>query len=90
MLVGILDLYLHLGRLKSILSLLRIASKLKWPKEMWALRLQCSLAGKAQEVCSALPIEGSLEVAAASHRYRCFVLLFCYSFVLMLMCFSET
>ncbi len=39
----------------------RIASKLKWPKEMWALLLQCSLTGKAQEVCSALPIEGSLD-----------------------------
>lgn len=26
---------------------------------MWALLLKCSLAGKAQEVCSALPIEGS-------------------------------
>ncbi len=28
---------------------------------MWALLLQCSLTGKAQEVCSALPIEGSLD-----------------------------
>lgn len=27
---------------------------------MWALLLQCKLAGKAQEVCSALPIEKSL------------------------------
>lgn len=42
----------------------RIASKLKWPKEMWALLLQCSLTGKAQEVCSALPIESSLDYEA--------------------------
>ncbi len=28
---------------------------------MWALLLQCSLTGQAQEVCSALPIEGSLD-----------------------------
>lgn len=38
----------------------RIAAKLKWPKDMWALMLQCSLVGKAQEVCSSLPIEESL------------------------------
>ena len=28
----------------------RIAGKLNWPKDMWALLLQCSLVGKAQEV----------------------------------------
>lgn len=39
----------------------RVAGKLGWPKEMWALLLQCSLTGKAQEVCSALPIESSLD-----------------------------
>lgn len=39
----------------------RIASKLKWPTDMWALLLQCSLTGKAQEVCASLPIEQSLE-----------------------------
>lgn len=38
----------------------RIAAKLNWPKDMWGLMLQCSLVGKAQEVCSALPIEESL------------------------------
>ncbi|XP_073715771.1 uncharacterized protein [Misgurnus anguillicaudatus] len=38
----------------------RIAVKLNWPKDMWGLMLQCSLVGKAQEVCSALPIEESL------------------------------
>ncbi len=38
----------------------RIAAKLNWPRDMWALMLQCSLVGKAQEVCSALPIEDSL------------------------------
>lgn len=39
----------------------RVAGKLRWPKDMWALLLQCSLTGKAQEVCSALPIESSLD-----------------------------
>uniref|UniRef100_A0A8C2FDI9 SCAN box domain-containing protein n=1 Tax=Cyprinus carpio TaxID=7962 RepID=A0A8C2FDI9_CYPCA len=39
----------------------RVAANLKWPKEMWALLLQCSLVGKAQEVSSALPIEQSLD-----------------------------
>lgn len=39
----------------------RVAATLQWPKEMWALLLQCKLAGKAQEVCSALPIEKSLD-----------------------------
>ncbi len=39
----------------------RVAGKLGWPKDMWALLLQCSLTGKAQEVCSALPIESSLD-----------------------------
>lgn len=28
---------------------------------MWALLLQCKLTGKAQEVCSALPVEQSLD-----------------------------
>ncbi len=39
----------------------RIAGKLRWPKDMWSLLLQCSLTGKAQEVCSALPIGSSLD-----------------------------
>lgn len=39
----------------------RIASKLGWPKDMWALLLQCSLTGKAQEVCSSLSIESGLD-----------------------------
>ncbi|KAL1275958.1 hypothetical protein QQF64_035581 [Cirrhinus molitorella] len=38
----------------------RVAAKLKWPRDMWALLLQCNLFGKAQEVCAALPIEDSL------------------------------
>lgn len=38
----------------------RVAAKLKWPREMWALLLQCNLVGKAQEVFAALPIEDSL------------------------------
>ncbi|XP_058606599.1 uncharacterized protein LOC131523953 isoform X2 [Onychostoma macrolepis] len=39
----------------------RIAGKLNWPKDMWALLLQCSLVGKAQEVSSALSLEDSLD-----------------------------
>ncbi len=39
----------------------RIAGKLKWPNDMWALLLQCSLTGKAQEICASLPIEQSLD-----------------------------
>ncbi len=38
-----------------------IAGKLEWPKDMWALLLQCSLSGKAREVCSVLPLEQSLD-----------------------------
>lgn len=44
-----------------MLTLLRIALKLHWPKDVWALLLQCSLSGKAQEVSSALPLEQSLD-----------------------------
>ncbi len=43
-----------------------IAGKLRWPKDMWALLLQCSLTGKAQEVCSALPIGSSLDYIVKS------------------------
>lgn len=39
----------------------RIAVKLRWPKDVWALLLQCSLSGKAQDVSSALPLEQSLD-----------------------------
>ncbi len=39
----------------------RVAGKLRWPKDMGALLLQCNLEGKAQEVCSSLPIEQSLD-----------------------------
>ncbi len=39
----------------------RVAAALQWPKEMWALQLQCKLVGKAQEVCSVLPVEKSLD-----------------------------
>lgn len=28
---------------------------------MWALLLQCSLSGKAREICSAIPLEQSLD-----------------------------
>ncbi len=38
----------------------RIAAKLIWPRDMWALMMQCSLMGKMQEVYSALPIDDSL------------------------------
>ncbi len=39
----------------------RIAATLKWPRNIWLLLLQCKLVGKAQEVCSALTIEQSLD-----------------------------
>ncbi len=42
----------------------RIATKLSWPKDMWALFLQCSLTGKSQEVSSALPLKQSLDYNA--------------------------
>uniref|UniRef100_A0A3B1J3T9 Gypsy retrotransposon integrase-like protein 1 n=1 Tax=Astyanax mexicanus TaxID=7994 RepID=A0A3B1J3T9_ASTMX len=34
---------------------------LGWPKEVWTLLLQCKLVGKAQEVCSALSLQDSLQ-----------------------------
>ncbi|XP_013856586.1 uncharacterized protein LOC106512535, partial [Austrofundulus limnaeus] len=39
----------------------RIAAALNWPKDFWSLLLQCKLMGKAQEVCSSLSIEQSLD-----------------------------
>lgn len=39
----------------------RVAGKLRWPKDMWALLLQCNFTGKAQEVCAALPVDQSLD-----------------------------
>lgn len=39
----------------------RVAGKLGWPKEMWAIMLQSSFVGKAQEVCSALSMQDSLK-----------------------------
>uniref|UniRef100_A0A672PHY8 CCHC-type domain-containing protein n=1 Tax=Sinocyclocheilus grahami TaxID=75366 RepID=A0A672PHY8_SINGR len=38
----------------------RIATSLHWPKELWALLLQCRLVGKALEVFSTLSVEDSL------------------------------
>lgn len=38
-----------------------IAATLQWPKNIWRLLLQCKLVGKAQEVCSALTLEQSLD-----------------------------
>jgi hypothetical protein len=39
----------------------RIASALQWPAEVWPLRLQCKIHGKAQEAVAALPLEDSLK-----------------------------
>lgn len=39
----------------------RIASALRCPKDVWSLLLQCKLIGKAQEVCSTLSLEDSLQ-----------------------------
>ncbi len=38
-----------------------VAGKLRWPKDMWVLLLQCNITGKAQEVCAALPVDQSLD-----------------------------
>ena len=38
----------------------RIAVALHWPKDVWAILLQCKLTGKAQEVCAFLSTEESL------------------------------
>lgn len=38
----------------------RIAATLNWPKSVWPLLLQCKLVGKAQEVCTSLTLEDSL------------------------------
>lgn len=38
----------------------RIVVALRWPKDVWAVLLQCKLMGKAQEVCSSLSVEDSL------------------------------
>ncbi|KAK2894299.1 hypothetical protein Q8A73_016783 [Channa argus] len=39
----------------------RIAATLKWPKTVWPLLLQCKFVDKAQEVCTSLSIEDSLD-----------------------------
>ncbi|XP_076851553.1 uncharacterized protein LOC143502752 [Brachyhypopomus gauderio] len=39
----------------------RIATTLSWPQSLWSLLLQCKLVGKAQEVCSSLSLEQSLD-----------------------------
>ena len=38
----------------------RVATSLKWPKEVWSILLQCKLTGKAQEILAALSLEDSL------------------------------
>ena len=39
----------------------RIATTMKWPKDLWTVLLQCVLTGKAQEVYAALSSESSLD-----------------------------
>ena len=39
----------------------RIATTVKWPKNMWSILLQCKLVGKAREVCAALPFDQSFK-----------------------------
>lgn len=49
----------------------RIAAALKWPKDMWAILLQCKLIGKAQEACASLSMADSLvyeKVKSAIYR----------------------
>ncbi len=53
----------HLGKLRLTLispAFERVAGKLRWPRDMWALMLQSNLVGKAQDICAAMPIEDSL------------------------------
>ncbi len=38
----------------------RIAAALHWPKDVWAILLQCKLTGKAQEACACLSVEDGL------------------------------
>ena len=38
-----------------------IATTLHWPNSMWSLLLQCKLIGKAQEMCSTLSLEESMD-----------------------------
>lgn len=38
----------------------RVATALHWPRDSWAILLQCKLVGKAQEVCTSLSAEDSL------------------------------
>ena len=42
----------------------RVATSLKWPKEVWSILLQCKLTGKAQEILAALSLEDSLSYEA--------------------------
>ena len=42
----------------------RVATSLKWPKEVWSILLQCKLTGKAQEILAALSLEDSLSYDA--------------------------
>jgi len=49
----------------------RLASALKWPKEVWSLLLQCRLVGKAQAIISALPVEDSLDYETVKNAILC-------------------
>ena len=42
----------------------RIAGALKWPRDVWALLLQCKVTGRALDAISALPLHESLEYDA--------------------------
>ncbi len=52
----------------------RIASALNWSKEVWPLLLQCKSTGKAQDVCTSLSLEDSLNYdivkTAILHAYE--------------------
>ena len=39
----------------------RVATTLKWPREVWTMTLQCVFKGKAQEAYSALPLEDAAD-----------------------------
>lgn len=44
-----------------------IAATLQWPLNIWPLMLQCKPVGKAQEVCSTLILEQSLDYDAVKN-----------------------
>ncbi|KAI5618350.1 hypothetical protein C0J50_22332, partial [Silurus asotus] len=49
----------------------RIATSLRWPKDVWSLLSQCKLFCKALEVCSSLSLEESLNYETVKSAILC-------------------